>query len=148
MVAPGGEQLPGPVRPSFVADATDDEPGGDVQGLLLGGEGGVARLGDLGVGGPAAELVVPDGLLVLDACHAFSGMAAMAARMPALAGAVTANWAPLPRAAARLPAPRTEGAFPPRSLVAAATGAASGVLTAVRGDDGQSRYRVVNCRER
>ena len=32
--------------------------------------------------------------------------------------------------AARLAAPRDEGAFPPRSLVAAATGAASGVLTA------------------
>ena len=32
--------------------------------------------------------------------------------------------------AARLAAPRDEGAFPPRSLVAAITGAASGVLTA------------------
>ena len=32
--------------------------------------------------------------------------------------------------AARPAAPRDEGAFPPRSLVAAATGAASGVLTA------------------
>jgi hypothetical protein len=31
--------------------------------------------------------------------------------------------------AARLAAPREEGAFPPRSRVAAATGAASGVLT-------------------
>ena len=32
--------------------------------------------------------------------------------------------------AARPSAPRDEGAFPPRSRVAAATGAASGVLTA------------------
>jgi hypothetical protein len=32
--------------------------------------------------------------------------------------------------AARPSAPRAEGAFPPRSLVAAITGAASGVLTA------------------
>ena len=32
--------------------------------------------------------------------------------------------------AARPSAPRAEGAFPPRSRVAAATGAASGVLTA------------------
>ena len=40
------------------------------------------------------------------------------------ARAVSKAWA------ARLSAPRAEGAFPPRSLVAVATGAASGVLTA------------------
>jgi hypothetical protein len=67
VVAPGGEQLALARRGlSLVADAADDQPGGDVQGLLLRGEGGVAGLGDLGVGGPAAQLVVPDGLRVGD----------------------------------------------------------------------------------
>ena len=44
---------------SLVPHPADDEPGGDVRGLLLGGEGRVPGLGDLGVGGPAAQLVVP-----------------------------------------------------------------------------------------
>src|SRR5690349_6699322 len=55
----------GPTWRQFLA-AADDQPGGDVQVLvLLGGEGRVAGLGDLGVGDPAAQLVVPDGLRVL-----------------------------------------------------------------------------------
>ena len=68
VVAPGGEQLALARRGAgvLVADAADDEPGGDVQGLLLRGERRVGGLGDLGVGDPAAELVVPDGLRVLD----------------------------------------------------------------------------------
>ena len=63
VVAPGGEQLALPGRGAvLVADAADDEPGGDVQGFVLRGKRGVAGLGDLGVGGPAPQLVVPDGL--------------------------------------------------------------------------------------
>jgi len=46
-------------------DPADDEPGGD--GLpLLGGERGVGHFGDLGVGDPAAQLVIPDGPGIAD----------------------------------------------------------------------------------
>jgi hypothetical protein len=92
------------------------------------------------------------------AVQASSGSAAIAALTAAFAGTVTANAVAADRGdhggvvggvhphddgpvapqapavltvcAARLAAPRAEGAFPPRSLVAAATGADSGVLTA------------------
>ena len=57
VVAPGREQLalPGCRLRVLVADAPDDEPGGDVQFLLLGGERRVSGLGDLGVGDPAVQ---------------------------------------------------------------------------------------------
>jgi hypothetical protein len=61
VIAPGGEQLALTLR-AEVLNAADDQPGSDVQGLVLRGEGGTLRPGDLGVGDPAAELVVPDGL--------------------------------------------------------------------------------------
>jgi hypothetical protein len=63
VVAPGGEQLAlagGGLR-AEVADPADDEPGGDLQVFPFRGEGRVGGLGDLGVGGPAVQLVVPDG---------------------------------------------------------------------------------------
>ena len=68
VVAPGGEQLALPgCGLGLVADPADDQPRGDLQFLvLLGGESRVAGLGDLGVGDPAAEQIVPDGLRVLD----------------------------------------------------------------------------------
>ncbi len=67
VVAPGGEELAlARCRLSLVADAADDQPGGDVQFLLLRGEGCVSGPGDRGVGDPAVQLVVPDGLRVLD----------------------------------------------------------------------------------
>ena len=61
VVAPGGEQLAlaGCGLGVLVADPADDEPAGDAQFLLLGGESRVLGLGDLGVGGPAAQLVIP-----------------------------------------------------------------------------------------
>lgn len=62
VVAPGGEQLAlprGGLR-AQVADAADDQPGGDVQFLVLGGERGIGGLGDLGVGDPASGLVIED----------------------------------------------------------------------------------------
>jgi hypothetical protein len=56
VIAPGGKQLAVAwCGLSLVADAADDEPGGDLQLFLLGGEGGVAGLRDLGVGDPAAR---------------------------------------------------------------------------------------------
>jgi hypothetical protein len=62
VVPPGGEQLalaPGGVA-AEVPDTADDEPGGD--GLPFpGGKRGVIHLSDLGVGDPAAQLVIPDG---------------------------------------------------------------------------------------
>ena len=67
VVAPGGEQLTlARCGLCLVADAADDQPGGDVQLLFLRGERRVAGLGDLGVGDPAVQLVIPDGLRVLD----------------------------------------------------------------------------------
>jgi len=61
MVAPGGEQLALPLRGLLVlvADAPDDEAGGDLL-VLLRGERGVLRLGDLGIGDPGLQLVIPD----------------------------------------------------------------------------------------
>jgi hypothetical protein len=70
VVAPGGEQLalPGGGVLVLVADPADDEAGGDrpLAALL---EGGVLRLGDLGFGGPAAELVVPQRLPTTSAVY-------------------------------------------------------------------------------
>jgi hypothetical protein len=67
VVAPGREQLalPGGCLGVEVFDPADDQPGGD--GLaLLGGERGIGDLGDLGVGDPAPQLVIPDRPRVLD----------------------------------------------------------------------------------
>jgi hypothetical protein len=61
VVAVGGEQLVLAALGLLVAhlDSAHDQPGGD--GLaLLAGEGGVGRFGDLGVGDPAAGLLVED----------------------------------------------------------------------------------------
>ena len=60
--------------------------------------------------------------------QASPGIAAIAARILALAGTVTEYRAPPMARAARLAAPRAEAALPPRSRVAAITGAAIGVL--------------------
>jgi hypothetical protein len=62
----------------------DDELGGDVHGFPLRGEGHVLRLGELGVGGPAAQLGVPDGLRVGDGPPCVLGMPAIAALMAAV----------------------------------------------------------------
>ena len=48
-----------------VADPADDQPGGDRLPLLR-GERRVRRLGDLGVGDPGAQLVIPDRPGILD----------------------------------------------------------------------------------
>jgi hypothetical protein len=68
VVAPGGEQLILALRLLLVpaADAADDQPRGDLLLVLLRGERRVLDLGDLGGGDPAVQLVVPDGLQVLD----------------------------------------------------------------------------------
>jgi len=55
-----------------VFDPADDQPGGD--GLVfLRGERGVFHFGDLGVGDPAAQLVIPDRPGVFDRCPGCSG---------------------------------------------------------------------------
>ena len=65
VVAPGREQLILPRRLVLVADPADDQPGGDGLAFLL-GERGIGHLGDLGVGHPAAGLVIPDRTRVPD----------------------------------------------------------------------------------
>jgi hypothetical protein len=67
VISPCGEQLTLPVRclRAQVADAADDQPGGD-RLARAGGERGVFHLRDLGVGDPAPELVIPDGARVAD----------------------------------------------------------------------------------
>jgi len=65
VVAPGREQLALPGVLVQVADPADDQPGGDRLAFLR-GERGVPGLGDLGVGDPAPELVIPDGPRVAD----------------------------------------------------------------------------------
>ena len=67
VVAPGGEQLvlPGSCLLVQVADPADDQPGGDRLAFLR-GERRVRHFGDLGVGDPAAELVIPDRARVPD----------------------------------------------------------------------------------
>ena len=67
VVAPGGEQLAlaGGGLAVEVVDPADDQPGGDRLALLR-GERGVGHLGDLGVGDPAAQLVIPDRAGVAD----------------------------------------------------------------------------------
>ena len=65
VVAPGREQLILPGRLVLVADPADDQPGGDGLAFLR-GERGLGHLGDLGVGHPAAELVIPDRTRVPD----------------------------------------------------------------------------------
>ena len=67
VVAPGGEQLVlagGGLRVQ-VADPADDQPRGDGLAFLR-GERGVLGLGDLGVGDPGSQLVVPDRARVTD----------------------------------------------------------------------------------
>ena len=67
VVPPGGEQLvlPGTGLVVQVPDPADDQPRGD--GLAFGRrEGCVPGLGDLSVGDPAIQPVVPDGARVLD----------------------------------------------------------------------------------
>ena len=68
MVAVGGEQLALPLGGLAVAgaDAADDQPCGDLVAFLLRRERGVPGLGDLGVGDPAFQLLIPDGLRVAD----------------------------------------------------------------------------------
>jgi hypothetical protein len=68
VVAPGGEQLvlAGGSLLVQVPDPARDQPGGDQLALLRVGECGVSGLGDLGVGDPAAELVIPDRARVPD----------------------------------------------------------------------------------
>src|ERR1019366_4657487 len=66
VVPPGGEQLvlPGTGLVVQVPDPADDQPRGD--GLAFGRrEGCVPGLGDLSVGDPAIQPVVPDGARVL-----------------------------------------------------------------------------------
>jgi hypothetical protein len=69
MVAPGGKQLILPVS-SFlvqVADPPDDQPGGDGLAFLR-RERRVFHLGDLGVGDPGLQLVIPDSARIPDRC--------------------------------------------------------------------------------
>ena len=67
VVTPDREQLvlPGGGLLVQVPDPADDQPGGD-RLVLLRREGGVLSFGDLGVGDPGIQLVVPDRLRVLD----------------------------------------------------------------------------------
>ena len=67
VVAPDGEQLvlPGAGLAVQVPDPADDQPRGDGLALLR-REGRVLGLGDLGVGDPAVQLVVPDRVRVPD----------------------------------------------------------------------------------
>ena len=64
VIAPGSNSSPWPWG-SEVADAADDQPGGD-RLALAGGEGGVFHFGDLGVADPAAQLVIPDRAEIAD----------------------------------------------------------------------------------
>jgi len=100
VVAPDGEQLALAAGGLLVlvADPADDEAGGDGLAFLR-RERRVLGLGDLGVGDPAAQLVIEDRLRVLDAVQAPSGIAAMAVRMLEFIGAVTENRAPCARIA-------------------------------------------------
>src|SRR5947207_9828247 len=80
VVAPGGKQLVLALAGLAVEvfDPADDQPGGDGLALLR-GERGVFHFGDLGVGDPAAQLVVPDRPGVTDRRPGGFGMAAIAA---------------------------------------------------------------------
>src|SRR5581483_8750922 len=123
VIAPHREQLALPdggllVR---VADPADDQPGGDLLRLLP-GERGVLDLGDLGVGDPAAELVIPDRPGIADRVHLHGDREERPGPVhPVARAAPTAS-------AANDAAPRAEAALPPRSPAAAMTGAPSGVL--------------------
>ena len=102
VVAPDGEQLvlPGGCFLVQVADPADDQPGGDGLALFR-REGGVLNFGDLGVGDPAVQLVVPDRVRVPDRGPGVlaDGGDGEAARMLLFTGAVTENRAPWPRTA-------------------------------------------------
>jgi len=96
-MAPAGEQLALALR-AEVADPVDDQPGGDLLALAR-GERGVLGLRDLGIGDPAAELVIPDGAGVADRVQASPGMAAVAARTLESMRRVTEKRAPAVQAA-------------------------------------------------
>ena len=74
VVTPGGEQLVHPLGGLLVlvADPADDQPGSDGPALLR-RERRVLSFGDLGVGDPAVQLVVPDRLRVPYRCSALFG---------------------------------------------------------------------------
>jgi hypothetical protein len=80
VVAPGAEQLvlPGGCLLVLVADPPHDQPGADRLSLLR-SERRVGDLGDLGVGDPAAQLVIPDRAGVPDGGPGVLPMAAIAA---------------------------------------------------------------------
>ena len=63
-----------------VWDATNDQPGGDLFGLGLGGERGERDLGDLRVADPLLGGFVVDGIDVLIGVHESGSMASIAAR--------------------------------------------------------------------
>jgi hypothetical protein len=100
VVTPDREQLVLPVRGLLVqvADPADDQPRGD-RLVLLRRERRVLDFGDLGVGDPGIQLVVPDRAGYRIGVQASSPMAAIAARMLAFMGAVTGNRAPARRIA-------------------------------------------------
>ena len=78
-------------------DPADDEPGGELLAFLPRRERRVPGFGDFGVGDPLPELVVPDGLRVLDGRPGVLGTRAIAARMLEFTGTVTEKCAPFRR---------------------------------------------------
>ena len=105
VVAPGREQLGLPVSGFgvHVADPADDQPGGERgRGLApaaVDGERGVFHLGDLGVGDPAAQLVIPQRPGIGDRRPGRGGIAAIAALTGRFSCAVTEKHAPARRTA-------------------------------------------------
>jgi hypothetical protein len=91
VVAPGGEQLVLPLRGLLVqvADPADDQPRGDGLALLR-RERRVPDLGDLGVGDPGAQLIVPDGVRVFDGGPGWSRAAKYAISVTASPARATA----------------------------------------------------------
>ena len=100
VVPPGREQL----ALAFaglgqVADPAHDQPGGDGLALLR-GERRIGDLGDLGVGDPGPQLVIPDRPRVADGRPGILGIAAIAAVTAGSIRAVTEKYAPARRHAA------------------------------------------------